>query len=455
MKFKLIPRSLQARLLWASFILLPLVIAAAAVALQRSFYDSLVTSEQSQAQLQVYLILSAVELVDHQPVLPELLPEPGFMRPDSGVYGYMSNPNGEVLWRSLSAQFLANEIAEKSLKGRYPDPGQMHFRYLRQQGYFLMQYPVVWESPEGDLDFMVSVLRSDLSVGEQMLAFKTRLWGWLSGVFLLALFVQYVIMRWGLKPLHQLADDLNRIEKGEAEGLTGVYPLEVQAVTDNLNQLIKSERQQRERYRNTLADLAHSLKTPLAVIAGASNEKLDNQAYKQLIDEQAQRMGQIVQYQLSRSVKSQSRLLVKPIKISPVVQRIGGVLLKVYAEKQIQFENQVSEAAEFQGDESDLMELLGNLMENACKYGKRRVRVTSYTTRNGVLLMIEDDGNGILPEESRVILERGKRMDTSTSGQGIGLAVTVDILSSYGGALEADNSPELGGARFRMMIPLA
>ncbi|KAA0874370.1 ATP-binding protein [Nitrincola tapanii] len=420
--------------------------------LQRAHLQSLIASERSQAQLQVYLLLGAAEIQQGQPMLPAFLQEPGFAQPESGVYGVISDREGDWLWRSESAALLP-ESWRSTLQQNLLEPGQSRFLYLRDRGMFLLQYPVIWESEGQDYYLRFSVLRSDERVEAQLLAFKTQLWAWLGGIFVLALLVQYLILRWGLRPLYRLARDLNRIEKGQAEELSGRYPLELQQVTDSLNQLIRSERQQRERYRNTLGDLAHSLKTPLAVMSGAVNESLSFEAYQQRVEEQVQRMNQIVQYQLSRAVKAEGRVLAKPIPIAPVVQRLMAVLQKVYAEKEILGENQVLATTEFFGDERDLLELLGNLLENAFKYGRHQVRVSSIQTRNGSLLIIEDDGNGIMPEQSRVILERGKRMDTSTTGQGIGLAVTVDILSSYGGGLEADNSPELGGARFRLMLP--
>lgn len=449
---RLLPRSLKSRLFFASLVVLPSILVIAVVILQRAHYDSLVASERSQAQLQVYLLLGLAELDDRGLSIPNLLPEPGLSQPGSGVYAFISNDQRELVWRSDSAAVLPANLLTTALQS-FPEPGQVIFRYIQEDGLYLLQYPVIWFAASEERLFNISVLRSDERLKEQMRAFSTRLWGSLLGVLILALSLQYLILRWGLRPLTHLAADLRRIERGEAEHLSGTYPREVQPVTDNLNQLILAERQQRERYRNTLADLAHSLKTPLAVIHGASNENLSADAYQRLVEDQIQRMNQIVQYQLSRAVKTKGGLAVKPVGVRPIVQRLADVLAKVYAEKQMQIENDVAKAALFYGDERDLMELVGNLMENACKYGEKTVRVSSCPTGNGLLLFVEDDGQGVMPNQAKVILERGQRMDTSTSGQGIGLAVVVDILSSYGGALEVDSSPALQGARFRIMLP--
>ena len=448
-----LPRSLTSRLFFASLVILPFILVIAVVVLQRAHYDSLVSSERSQAQLQVYLLIGLAELDTSGLTIPSLLPEPALTQPGSGVYAFISNEQRELLWQSDSASLLPTSLFDMTRQS-FPEPGQVIFRYIKEEGLYLLQYPVLWLAGPDERLFNIYVLRTDKHLKEQMRVFSTRLWISLLGVLLLALGVQYIILKWGLHPLNRLAGDLRLIEKGDAERLTGKYPKEVQPVTENLNQLILAERQQRERYRNTLADLAHSLKTPLAVINGASNENLSSEAYRRLVEDQAQRMNQIVQYQLSRAVKSKGGLAAKPVNIHPIVQRLASVLTKVYTEKNLQIENDVAEATLFYGDERDLMELVGNLMENACKYGRQRVRVSTCSVDNGILLSIEDDGQGVMPNQAKVILERGQRLDTSTSGQGIGLAVVVDILSSYSGALEVDSSPTLQGARFRVTLPI-
>jgi two-component system sensor histidine kinase PhoQ len=448
----LLPRSLKARLFWASVVLLPVVTLFAGAALQRAFHNSLKASEASQARLHVYLLLGEAELRNGRLWLPDTVQEPRFSQLQSGLYATVHRHGGELLWRSPSAQLLSEPLLAR-LAATNLEPGQTLFQHLPAEGVFLFQYPVVWEGESGERRFLVSVLHSDESVDREMQAFATQLWGWLGGVYLLALLMQYLIMRWGLKPLDRLAEDLGAIERGETDKLQGQYPLEVQAVTDNLNRLIESERRQRERYRNTLADLAHSLKTPLAVMQGAAGEGLDSARYRQLVTEQTARMTQIVQYQLSRAVKSPGTPLALPVAVEPLVRRILSALSKVYAAKAITVDCELEPQLNFAGDEHDLMELLGNLLENAFKYGERRVRVRGWRDEGMLWLEVADDGPGVSPERRQTILKRGERLDSSAPGQGIGLAVAVDILSSYDGALEVRDSRALGGAAFRIQLP--
>lgn len=447
----LIPRSLKARLLWAAVVTMPLIIIFAGVALQRAFYNSLLVSEQTQAQLHIYLLLGDAEMRDGQLWMPASLLDPRFGQVRSGLYGVVHNESGELLWRSPSAQLLPEDLLG-SLSQVNLQPGQIRFRHLEDVGMFLFQYPLVWDYRNKELHFLVSILHDDSGVQKQLNAFARQLWGWLSGVLVLVVLLQFVILRWGLRPLDRLARDLRRIEKGKEERLRGEYPQEVQAVTDNLNRLIQSERQQRERYRNTLGDLAHSLKTPLAVIHGAGSEQQTLDNYRQLVDEQTQRMGQIVQYQLARAVRAQGKVLSKPVEIEPIISRIARALEKVYARKEMAVTLEIKPELRFGGDERDLMEVLGNLMENAFKYGLSEVQVTACQEGEWVVVDVADDGPSVSPERRHAILERGARLDSSTPGQGLGLSVAMDIVSSYDGALEVSDS-ELGGANFRVQLP--
>jgi two-component system sensor histidine kinase PhoQ len=331
-------------------------------------------------------------------------------------------------------------------------PGDALFTHLPEHGLYLYQYPVVWESAGREHQYLINVLETDRPLQIELRAYRNQLVSWLSLLFLLAMLVQYIILRWSLKPLDALALDLKRIESGDAQQLAGTYPLEVQPVTENLNLLLDSERRQRERYRNTLGDLAHSLKTPLAVIRGLAEEALPYAEYLNIVNEQVERMGQIVQYQLARAVKSRGRPMTAGVDVAPVVQRIAQALLKVYRDKEVDIELQLPEGLRFAGDERDLMELLGNLLENACKYGTQKVSVSARLQDDNLLINIDDDGPGVSAERRDVVLQRGARLDTSAPGQGIGLAVAVDILSSYDGELSIHEAP-LGGARFRILLP--
>ena len=265
----------------------------------------------------------------------------------------------------------------------------------------------------------------------------------------------YVLLVKGFKPLKEMAHDLEVIAAGKGDQLNASYATEFNNMKTSLNNLLNAEKSQRERYRNTLADLAHSLKTPLAVLQGAANEGLSHDEYQKLTQEQVRRMDQIIQHQLNRAVKSiGDGTKTSAVSVAPIIERILLVLSKVYRDKDVHTILNLEHKIELIADERDLMEVLGNLLENAFKYCRSEVAITMYDDKDSVYFVIEDDGSGVSEHMRYTILERGERADTSaTPGQGIGLSVAVDILSSYNCRLEVEDSFALGGAKFSITFP--
>ena len=270
------------------------------------------------------------------------------------------------------------------------------------------------------------------------------MWLWLGATLLLLLLVQLLIVRWGLQPLRRLSVAIARIEAGEAARLEGYWPREVRPLVDNLQTLLDGEQRRRERMRNTLADLAHSLKTPLAVLRSADASAPD---YAALQREQLERMEEVVAWQLQRASGGQQHLLQR-VHVAPALERLRDTLLKVYAERELEITVRCPQDARFRGDERDLLELLGNLLDNACKYGRRRidVEVSGGIGGQALRIVVEDDGEGISPELRDALVQRGARADTRGEGQGIGLAMVLEIVRAQGGRLSFADSP-LGGAR--------
>jgi two-component system sensor histidine kinase PhoQ len=447
--------SIQGRLLVASAIILPVVMLVAGLALKKAYHSSLETAVRERLQLQVYLLLGSIELGQKSAMLPQALQEPRYAQVGSGLYGMIHDARGNLLWRSPSTRLLSAGmlVTEPHPPGLF-NAGVARFDHLAESGVYRYRFSVAWEQPGVERNLIFTVMEVDDAVRIAQREYARELMFWLSVVLGLALFAQVLIMRWGIQPLKRLAQDLRRMEQGESARLEGQYPAEVQPVTDNLNRLIDSERQQRERYRNTLGDLAHSLKTPLAVMRGAELEAMPLDAYRRVVDEQVARMDQIVQYQLARAVKSKGQVLAHAVPVAAVVKRMLGALDKVYRDKGVDAVADLPSALAFAGDERDLMELLGNLLENAYKYGCQQVYIRGCVREKTLLIEIGDDGPGVSPEARKTILERGARLDTSVQGQGIGLSVAVDIVSSYNGGLEVGTS-ELGGALFSVSLPAA
>ncbi|TAM95106.1 MAG: two-component sensor histidine kinase, partial [Rhodanobacteraceae bacterium] len=304
----------------------------------------------------------------------------------------------------------------------------------------------------------IYIAENDALYQSALSAYRRTLVGWLGALGLALLVLQQILLRWSFSPLRRVARDLAKIERGGAERLVGPYPREVAVLTRGLNRFIESEREHLKRYRNTLDDLAHSLKTPLAV-ARSRLESSDGETEvrKDLLD-QVQHMDQIVAYQLARAKASGHSTFAAPIAVQPHAEAVVRSLERVYAAKNILCEFDIDEGARFYGEEGDLLELLGNLLENAFKWGAHRVLLKvvrippgdARAWREGLDIRVEDDGSGIPPENLDKVLQRGVRGDERVQGHGIGLAIVEDIVRGYRGTLHVDRSTELGGASFHV-----
>lgn len=448
--------SIQTRLIISFSILLFAFLGLTSVVLDRAFRNSIEAGASERLQVQIYLLLAAAEVSDGEFYFLEDLREPRFSQLNSGLYGFISRPSLGELWRSDSA--VAFSLADSQVLRQSVQVGETQFSKTMsadEDEYFVLSYGILWE--DGISEYNFTVMENAAPYYSEISNFRTSLWSWLGGVALLLLLIQYFLMRWGLSPLHRMARDLKHIETGEKNQLAENYPQELQGVTNNLNVLIETERKQQERYRTTLGDLAHSLKTPLAVIAGImqtlSRKPDDSSEQLSAVEEQLGRMNQIVSYQLQRAVQSNnSSALARQVVVKPVVEKVLDALAKVYRDKSVTVTTQLDAEALFHGDERDLLEVLGNVLDNAFKYGRGEVRISTDAAPDelqGLEIVIEDNGDGISAEKQEFVLQRGARADTLVQGQGIGLAVVTDIVSSYDGTIVVGSS-ELGGAKITM-----
>jgi two-component system, OmpR family, sensor histidine kinase PhoQ len=267
---------------------------------------------------------------------------------------------------------------------------------------------------------------------------------------------QGLILRWSLKPLRQVAAEIKDIETGRRDELSSGYPEELRPLTTNLNALLRQGRAHLERYRNALGDLAHSLKTPLAVARGALDNDADSGELRRTLGEQVARMNRTVDYQLQRAAAAGRIALSAPLPVAPLARKILDSLAKVYADRALQLRAEIAATTVFYGDEGDLLEILGNLADNACKWCRRQVVVRAHPTdrdgRTELMVEVEDDGPGIPADQAPLLLNRGQRADPTVAGHGIGLAVVRDLVEEvYYGRLEIGQGA-LGGARVRARL---
>jgi two-component system sensor histidine kinase PhoQ len=259
----------------------------------------------------------------------------------------------------------------------------------------------------------------------------------------------------GFRPLRKVATDVANIETGKAERLEGRYPSELEPLTRNVNRLMETEKRNQERIRNALDSLAHSLKTPLATIK-AGVDLPSEEARKQVRDA-ADDMSYLIATRLQRAGASARRTLTEPIPVKPQVTRILESLNKIYSHKMIEASWNIESNLQFFGEKRDLLELMGNLLDNAFKYGSGHVAISAGAigathSRPGLWVRVEDDGPGIQSSQQKRLLQRGVRGDERVEGHGLGLAIVMELMTAYGGEMLIDKS-KMNGAQITIKIP--
>ncbi|MCG9747210.1 ATP-binding protein [Shewanella sp. Isolate8] len=472
--------SLRVRLILSALLLILLLLPTIGFALNNAFKQQVMTNVREQLSAYLYSVLAVAEMEEGKLYMPEALLENQFNVIGSGLYAIIdrqvNNQNNsdrqvnnqtdsdrqgsnqtdsdrqggaasdiEPLWSSNS--FLGLNLTSPL---PHPKVGRSEFGelVLEQQPHLIYSFSVRFapaEPQSQSAPITVHIIKDLDGVTQQISAFSQHLWSWLLVLMLVLLAIQFAWLAWTLKPLARFRLELGQVQRGEAEELSGHYPNELQAVAKQLNTLLSTEQRQRSRYRNALSDLAHSLKTPLAVI----------QSQKDLSPTSLEQVGQInrtIGHQLKRAQSAAGNAWHLGTKISLVSDKLLRTLVKIHPGIQLVYGKPPEEEHIFYGDQSDLTEMLGNLLDNACKAASSRVELSIESQQGKLTISVEDDGAGISPEQRQTILERGKRADTYEKGHGIGLAIVRDLVDSYQGTLHISQGKILGGARFELIF---
>ncbi len=448
-------RSLHGRLLISATVVLAAFLGLTGLALDRAFRTSAESNVEEHLQAQLFGLLAAADLDENgNMIIAEPLPEPRFSTPESDLYARITDNAGNVIWRSESFLGVDIPVREVSLAGA------RSFSRIGQgdNSHYVLNYDAAWENVDHTTRTFTFTVAENLSrYQREVNRFRRSLAISLAAVTMVLLAVQAMILRWGLTPLRKVADEIAEVESGRKEALSSDYPEEISSLTHNINAFIKNERNHLKRYRNTLGDLAHSLKTPMAVLRGILDSNVQNSKSNEEAREQINRMNNIVEYQLHKAATAGHTTLSAPVNVQQNVRKVIQSLQKVYSDKSVTSDIDVPNDLDFYGEEGDLLEILGNLSDNAFKWCRSRVNISARavtitgSARNGVDFCIQDDGPGIPEDMRQLVTQRGVRSDGFQGGQGIGLAVVRDIVESYGGELKLSTS-ELGGAQVDVHI---
>ena len=410
-------------------------------------------SEVLEANL-VALIASAEFDAGGRLMPPGDLSEPRLATPGSGLVATIRVRRGADSWRSPSSLGLTVKLDDDVR------PGERHARRLEAPDgtrFLSLAMGVAWELSRGRTrDYVFTAAESLEPYYASLTRFRFELLAGFAAFTAVLLAAVVVSLRYLLRPLRRIEVEIAEIEAGHRERLGLEWPRELQGVALNLNTLLASEHERLARYRDTVGNLAHSLKTPLSVLRGALAAPTPPDSA--MLSAQVDRMQDIVKRQLDRAAAAAPTVGAAALPIAAVLEELAGALAKVHAERGLVIT--VAAAADLLHpiDRGDLLELAGNLADNACKWAHQRVRLGAAPwlqpawRRPGLVLEIIDDGPGIAPGDRARVRGRGIRLDERVPGQGLGLAMVDELARAYGGEFELDRS-EWGGLAARIRLP--
>jgi len=442
-------RSLRVRLLLAATCSVVAALVLAGVGLTLVFEQHVERRLESELVNHLNQLTAALELgPDGAPRVAGALSDPRFVKPYGGLYWQIEDP-GDGAIHSRSLWDFSLDLP--------PDPlstGDLHrHRLAGPAGSELLAIERGVRLGGRAFRLAVAIDRREIQANVRDFGWDTALsLGILAMVLLGAAAAQVAV---GLRPLQGLRTELARVHAGRAQRLEASFPSEVQPLVDDLNTLLEQQMAAVERARTQAGNLAHGLKTPLTVLA-AERRKLAARgaaATAEVLGQQIEAMRRQIDYQLARArAASSSRRPGIAAPVAPVVERLARVIRRVGANPEVELVVEVAPEHAFAGEAQDLEEMLGNLLDNACKWARRRVRVASLSSGGQVAIVIDDDGPGLPAERREEVFERGRRLDQSVPGSGLGLAIVRDLAEIYGGRVRLEDSPE-GGLRVRLELP--
>jgi signal transduction histidine kinase len=295
--------------------------------------------------------------------------------------------------------------------------------------------------------------------------------GWALGALGAGLILAVLLqVRFGLSPLRRVGAALAEIRSGRAERLEGDFPLEVTPLANELNQLLDHNAEVLRRARTHVGNLAHALKTPIAVLtneadAAATGQAATGQAatgqttaatdapFAETVLRQAGVMKRLVDHHMARArAAASAKVLGARTELKPVIEALCRTLARIHEDRAVAVTSECPDSISFRGERHDFEDLLGNLVDNACKWARRQVFVQASLMGGRIRITVDDDGPGLKPEQRARVFQRGTRLDESTPGTGLGLSIVRDLAGLYGGSVELEDSP-LGGLRAVLELP--
>ena len=413
------------------------------------------TARFDRMQGLVYGILGATEISANPDDGPSLLinelelPDARLNQATTGLYAEIIGNDGAKLWQSRSMlvnppQAVVRPIGDwlfETVEGKERN----HTSVNR------LQLSTAWAFDNGEeLPFIVHVVDSADNLLAELKRFDRTLWATLLASAFALLIVQLLVLKRSLKPLEKIGDEVRLIERGERDSLSSTVPTELLPLSSGLNALLRAERARHAQYRHLIDDLAHNLKTPLSVLQNevekvstqttGSPKTKDATIKPDVITAEIDRIRESLKRSVQRAHIKAPSYLAPLISTEPAIRRVVSSLEKLYQQNGIRFELEIDDAPMVRMDNADLLELFGNVADNACKYGATEVTVTASKSPRHVVF--RDNGPGFPEGKLSMLTQRGARADTQAQGQGMGLAAVRQMMESHGGSVSLANIDE-------------
>ena len=449
--------SLMLRLFGGTALWIAIALGLTTFALDGLFKDQATRQFEQQLQSYLYQIVASLELdAQGNPIIPNTGGDPRFNRPESGLYWQINDNNGATLLKSRSLWDTKLNVANDRLL-----KDEIHFQSLTgpaEQRLLIAEHNLVLPDPSN------KQLRVIVGSETKELARAIKTWQHSLGLFVGILFVSLVVaaiaqVAFGLQPLRQLQQSLKKLREGDNARIMGKFPTELKPLIDDFNAVIDANGKIIERARSQAGDLAHSIKTPISVMINALQAEKTRSGHDPALvaslEEQLQQLQQQVQWRLKRArIAANAGVPHSRTPVNVALEQLARVMQKVYAEKSIQVTvGPIAEDLYFAGEEQDLQEIVGNLLDNAFKWAVSSVAVQATHSNGKLCIVVKDDGPGCeLLTDPTHPPSRGQRADESVPGSGLGLSIVRDLVTLYDGTLSFEaNVPN--GLRVVSILP--
>ncbi|MHA3903517.1 ATP-binding protein [Castellaniella sp. WN] len=448
--------SLRLRLLAVTLAWTLLSVALAGWGIQRLFRQHIQAQLQSELNIHLDQLTASLQVDDQGRVSLAAQPtDPRFGHPFSGLYWQISVPSAGTrfaqllrsrsLWDTHLPDMAGDLEPGRDVATQAPGPGGKPLRMRLRE-----VHPA-----EGPIDTLVLSVAADEALWAEPVSRFDRVLAVALGILALGMSAAaWMQVGFGLRPLARLRERLAALREGRADRIEGEFPMEVQPLVEDFNLVLGRNAESLERARMQAGNLAHALKTPLAVMANAA--QAGDPALPRLVAEQVEAARRQVDYHLARA-RAAAAVRVTGLRspILPLLQGLVRVMERVHAERGLAYDlSDVSGELAFRGEAQDFQEMLGNVLDNAGKWARRQVRISARREDGELSVWVEDDGPGLSPERAEMVFERGRRADERTPGSGLGLGIVRDLADLYGGWARIE-AGDLGGARVVIILPAA